>query len=257
MRNRSIGNMSSSSDISLEENYPKYEEYQFYCATPLTSKFKSRFLRFRYPLVTNSGSSCSCQSSFSCVYPAGIYTQLRAVDALYQEGILDTSIRPNATLLGMSVGCFPLNTLLQSTLECLFSDVCLAVLQSAYPDRPLLTVTPLRNDTGSRFPPNTTIQAIVDELLIEKWIGASNYSAFYAQCRPSMCSYSYVSRAGFASVLAAIIALFGGLSVGTKTVAPILIVSYQRIKKMTSRKPSEISSNSNYSTVSKCFEQIR
>ena len=190
--------------------------------------------------MSNSSSSCSCQSSFDCVYPAGIYSNLPAVDALYHDGLLDTSVPPNATLLGISVGCFPLNALLQSTLECLFSLKCLEVLQAAYPDRPFLTVTPLNNDTGSLFPSNATIQAIVDELLIEKWIGVSNYSTFYAQCRPSMCSYSYVSRVGAASVLSAIIALFGGLSVVTKTVAPIIVKLYRLIKRKSKNEPTEI-----------------
>lgn len=204
--------------------------------------------------MSNPSSSCSCQSSFDCVYPAGIYTDLPAVDALYHDGLLDTSVRPNATLIGISVGCFPLNTLLQSTLECWFSLKCLAVLQTAYLDRPLLTVKPLSNDTGSRFPSNVTIQTIVDELLIEKWIGVSNYSAFYAQCRPSMCSYSYVSRVGAASVVSAIIALFGGLSIVTKTVAPIAVKLYRLIKTKAKNKPVTISSTIDNFGVSKSID---
>ena len=180
--------------------------------------------------MKNGTSACSCQSSFDCAYPAGIY-DLPAIKALNDSGLLQTAVSPNITLPGIFAGCFPLNALLRSTLECLFSTSCLAALQSSIFDRHPLAVDTLVYSGTSRFPPNTTVQLIVDQILIETWVGIGNYSALYSQCQPNLCTYSYESSASFVMVLTTIIALFGGLSVVMKTVAPLITMMYQRFTK--------------------------
>ena len=161
------------------------------------------------------------------MYPAGIYNNVSSTYAFDQSGVLDPTLRSEAILPGMFVGCFPLNTLLNSTLECLFNMTCLKLLQSAVFDRPPINVMPLTNEALSRFPPTTKIQTILDELLVETWTGKGNYSAFYGQCQPNICTYSYVPRASAAYVLTALVGLFGGLSMVIKMVAPMLVSAFK------------------------------
>jgi hypothetical protein len=91
-------------------------------------------------------------------------------------------------------------------------------------------VTPLNDDGESRFSLRTTVQMIVDELLIEQWIDTSNYSAFYEQCHPTICTYSYTPTINTALVISTIIALFGGLSISLKLIAPLLIKADRKIR---------------------------
>ena len=186
--------------------------------------------RCRYPSVNNTNSSCSCQSSFDCAYPAGIYSKLSGIDAFGEYGRLQSSHVPDFTLPGMLVGCFPLNVLLQSTLECLFNSTCLTVLQSSLLVSLPLSVTPLNDDGQSRFSLKTTVQVIVDELLIEHWIGTSNYSAFYGQCNPTRCTYSYMPKVNVTLIISTIISLFGGLCIALKIAALILIRASRKIR---------------------------
>lgn len=179
--------------------------------------------------MSNTSSYCSCQSSFDCVYLAGIYNDLSGINALYEYGLLQASHIPNFTFPGMLVGCFPLNVLLQSTLECLFNLTCLTILQSSISTGSPLIVTPLKNDSKTRFSLNTTVQIIADELLIEEWTSTSNYSAFYEQCNPTTCTYTYTPKINTAPVISTIISLFRGLSIALKLTAPILVKIYLAI----------------------------
>ena len=148
------------------------------------------------------------------------------------ESVVFSSLRiPDLTIPGMLVGCFPLNALLQSTLECLFDSTCLELLQSSLLSGSSLMVKPLNDTVGSNFHKTTTVQAILAKLMIEEWISTSNYSNFYEQCHSVACSYSFVMGGNFGSVGAIIIALFGGLSVTLKVAAPIMVTVYQRLRR--------------------------
>lgn len=188
-------------------------------------------LLLRYPLPNDPNSFCSCQQSFDCVSPAGIYENLTSISVLDAFGALQPMVNSTIRLPGMLVGCFPLNTVLQSTLECLFNQTCLDLLKSViYHSSPPL-VTPLVNNPTNRFSPNMTVQNIINALLIEDWNGFGDYSAFFDQCQPSFCTYSYISRTSVGGIVAAIIGLFGGLSLATKTAAPIFVSFYRWTKK--------------------------
>ena len=130
----------------------------------------------------------------------------------------------------MLVGCFPLNVLLQSTLKCLFNATCLELLQSSLPYNLARIAIPLQQNADSQFSVDTTIQKIIELLMVEKWESQSNYSAFYQQCKPTKCSHSIYSRAHSTLIVAMIISLFGGLSVALKMVSGILVRSYQVIR---------------------------
>lgn len=199
-------------------------------------QFTTNLLHFlfslRYPPVDSSNTVCSCRTSFDCVYPAGIYTQLSGMDIFNSEGSISSSAVSDVYLPGMLVGCFTFNTILQSTLECFYDSDCLQLLQSIALYYNSKVTQLVYNSSVSRFPTNTTIQEIVNELFLEQWIGESNYSAFYSQCQPNLCTYSYVSKGGIATAIATIIGLFGSLSVAMKVAAPIIInICYFMTKK--------------------------
>lgn len=206
-------------------------------------KWLSTFLFTSYPIINNPSSSCSCQFLFDCTYPAGIYNELDGFTTIREQGKLDSAHVPNFTMPGMFVGCFPFNTLLYSTLDCLYNITCLTLFQSYLPGRSVQSITPLSRNIESRFPLNTSVESMTNELMIERWEGTHNYSKFYQQCNPSICKYSFSARPSFIMILTTITGLFGGLSITLKVVAPIIIVLYR----MAQRKAREIKGNGNSS----------
>ena len=199
--------------------------------------------------MNSTNVSCSCQSSFDCVYPAGVYSNLSGSDAFTEHGLLRASHEPDVTLVGMLVGCVPLNALLQSTLECLFNSTCLSMLQSHLTTGPPLTVTPLVADDQSHFSPKTVVQTLLDDLMIDEWSNSSNYSSFYEQCNPTTCTYLLRSRLNVVLIFSSIVALFGGLSVGLKLGAMIMIATYRMLQGKINRTDSvEINTPRNTTT---------
>lgn len=178
-------------------------------------------------MIDNSNGSCTCSTSFDCVYPAGVY-ELSTLDAYLFHGVLQSVFQPSYTISGMFVGCFPLNALLQSTLECLFNSTCLELIQSSLLSNRSISVKPLNDTIKSNFDKTTTVQAIMAKLMIEEWTCTSSYAAFYQQCQPELCTYSFISKGNLANVIAIVVASFGGLSVTLKVVAPFLVTMYRK-----------------------------
>jgi hypothetical protein len=99
----------------------------------------------------------------------------------------------------------------QSTFECLFDDTCLNRLTTLinYPTNLL----PLNRSQLTRYSFNTTlIGTIIDQLFVELWSNSSNYTAYFSQCAPLTCDYSYVERNDIVYIITTILGLYGGLT---------------------------------------------
>ena len=142
-----------------------------------------------------SQSNCSCGLDAKCTSWA----------------FIDTWLVP-----GFHVGCYPLEALLQSTLECLYSDTCLNTL-SHFSN---VTIQPLDSSTSSS---NVAVQSLVDHLMVDRWETSVSYDRYYAACAPSSCTYSTSGRADLIFIVTTFIGLCGGLNVVLKLVAPLLM----------------------------------
>ena len=109
------------------------------------------------------------------------------------------------------------------------------MLQSHLTTGPPLTVMPLVVDDQSHFSPKTVVQTLLNDLIVEEWSNSSNYSSFYEQCNPTTCTYLLRSRLNAVLIFGSIVALFGGLSVGLKLVAMILIATYRMLQRKINR----------------------
>jgi hypothetical protein len=155
------------------------------------------------PIVYNS--SCNCGLSSECV----------------QESSMKS---------GLMVGCYPLESLLKSTLECLYNVSCFSLLQ--YVSQ---SFAPLNDSHPSRFQKNSTVKSILDQLMIEQWNNNINYEKYYNECSPSFCSYSYIERNHTLQVLTLLLGLYGGLTIIMNVVALLIgalwhkiLIKYQR-----------------------------
>jgi hypothetical protein len=120
---------------------------------------------------------------------------------------------------GLLVGCYPLESLLQSTLECLYNMTCINKLKKTnqFSD---MSIRPL-NSTLS--PPNVTVQSLIDALMIDRWESSIAYEHYYMECAPLSCMYVIREQANLIYMITTIIGFFGGLTVALKIIVPVLM----------------------------------
>ena len=98
---------------------------------------------------------------------------------------------------GMFIGCLPLSSLLRSSLSCFYNDTCLTQVLVALKltmVAPDLQVSVLNSTIGSRFKPDTSLESILNALLVETWTLVIDYSAYFKQCDTTTCTYLLTER---------------------------------------------------------------
>ncbi|CAF4206139.1 unnamed protein product [Adineta steineri] len=147
-----------------------------------------------------------------------------------ESGIANTFGRPNDyeiwndlvwSIPGMSTGCFPGFTLLSSTLECFYNQTCVDKLISYFPSSDNFTAMIINNK--SLYKPTSTIQSIIDNLMIEDWIPNISYDKYYSECAPSSCTYLKKIRRDFVHVLKKLISLLSSLTLILGLIIPLVI----------------------------------
>ncbi|CAF0857918.1 unnamed protein product [Adineta steineri] len=83
-----------------------------------------------------------------------------------------------------------------------------------------MTFNPLSDTLSSR---NTTVQSIVNNLLIERWETEVVYENYYATCDPLWCTYTFDGQISSIYTITIIIGLYGGLTVVFKLITPIIV----------------------------------
>ena len=144
--------------------------------------------------------NCSCASiTNSCLTPATI-----------NDGDNQTIQVP-----GMMSDCLPLNAVLASTLECFYSNACLTNILGLNTN----VLIPTENQNISM----TLKNIFLDELMIDD-IGVNvSYDAYYLQCAPVTCSYTFTQRLDILYTLTLVIGLVGGLTAILQLIVPLIV----------------------------------
>ena len=189
-----------------------------------TSKWQPRF---RHRALYNS--SCSCALSSECTRPQGFYLQSD-----------DRMSDPKVIIPGLVLGCYTIDSLLLSTLECLYEQKCIKLIIDKYEfdavglfqplDIRTTRIRPLRKK-NSRFSPNTRIESIVSQLFIEDWRATENFTAYYTRCAPKQCTYSIIRRFDWPYMAAMMLGLYSGLSAILEIVLPHFVRYIRRQSK--------------------------
>ncbi|CAF1334186.1 unnamed protein product [Didymodactylos carnosus] len=117
-------------------------------------------------------------------------------------------------------GCYPLEALFQSTLECLYDSSCVPS-----------TFTSLNSSSlSSRYAKNTTVENIINNFMIEQWNSSFNYSAYYEQCSPEYCTYSIIQQNDAVYIITVTIGIIGGLAKALKLFLPVVVWAVRKIK---------------------------
>jgi hypothetical protein len=127
---------------------------------------------------------------------------------------------------GFKMGCTPTESFLKSTLECFYDISCINLIQqqmnSNNTTKATLTLTPLASTT-SRFSINATVKELFEDLFIEDWSTKINYSSYFSQCSPSVCSYTYIQQLNSIYTITFLIGIYGGLTIILKWICPTLV----------------------------------
>ncbi|CAF1086115.1 unnamed protein product [Adineta steineri] len=160
-------------------------------------------------------SNCSCDLSNACSYPLGFFFPF--IDTYTSSRFF--------TFPNFVGGCTSMDGLLASTLECFYSQSCLLDMNN---HRNRLFATPVNDFPFS--PLNSTlnspyekIESIFNRLMIDSWSSNVSFSSYYKACAPLSCTYEYISRKSFLTIITTVIGIFGGLSLAYKLIILIIL----------------------------------
>jgi hypothetical protein len=138
-------------------------------------------------------------------------------------GLSSQCFQESSTMPGLLVGCYPLESLLKSTLQCLYNASCFSQLPTVK-----RSFIPLIDSKTSRYEKNSTVELILNQLMVEQWFNSVTYENYYNQCAPSLCSYSYTQRRSALEVLTLLLGLEGGLTIIMNILARIVVAVWQK-----------------------------
>ncbi|CAF1309304.1 unnamed protein product [Adineta steineri] len=156
--------------------------------------------------------NCSCGSSATCK------SQSRILD--YDSGTLYLYVP------GIYIGCYIIESLLQSDLRCFYNQSCIDELQPFLASSTRMNVSALDKSLLVQFVENSTIQEMMDELMIETWNSSIMYDSYYDECQPSQCIYTVETKNGAIYIITTLIGLVGGLITVLKLIVPRLVKKY-------------------------------
>ena len=124
---------------------------------------------------------------------------------------------------GMFKGCYPMDGLLYSTLECFYSEDCLYAVMSRstlpfahYPST-------IDSSSTSRYLINSTLKDLLGQAMIENWEWIAMYDTFYNKCQPYQCTYTVIKRNQLIYIVTTITSFIGGLMTALKLIVPMII----------------------------------
>ncbi|CAF0761016.1 unnamed protein product [Adineta steineri] len=184
--------------------------------------------------------NCSCGRYSTC--SESVYFPFRTSNQSLRE-----------SLPGFFSGCLPFDSLLQSSLTCLYNQTCMDILRAIiYHSKPIpyniLTSSLLSN-------PNTTIETLLSQLFISQWFPKPSFNLYFNECNPQSCQYSYQMQYNSIYVATTLFALFGGLTKGLHFgVFLIGLIIYKIIDYR--KKKTQIGIDSNQSDIAVIPDQI-
>ncbi|CAF1473855.1 unnamed protein product [Adineta steineri] len=124
---------------------------------------------------------------------------------------------------GFYVGCYTTEALLRSTLECFYNQTCIDQLQIYLLPPVLKNVTALDSSLPSQYSENSTIEYLLNNLMIEEWNSTQMYDRYYDECQPKECTYTINTRNNILYVITTLIGIIGGLTRVSKILVPISV----------------------------------
>ena len=154
-------------------------------------------------------SGCSCGSTYACIAPSVI------------ENTIEANI--SYTVPGFYIGCYILEALQKSSLECFYDQSCFDELKLHLSSDLTINATLLNTSLLITFSTKSTVGELLDNLMVEKWNWFAVYSEYYHSCHPVECTYTYKTRNDAIFIITTLLGLIGGLTTALKLIIPRFI----------------------------------
>lgn len=131
---------------------------------------------------------------------------------------------------GIIEDCLIVDGALASTFECYYNDTCLSLLHGQI-------IVPLSSTLNKRFNSSSTVQILLNELMIDNFSIEISFTSFYSECKPKYCSYIFTRRFDYLFMFTTIIGTFGEFSLVLRFAAKILLkfLIYRKAKLTSTR----------------------
>ncbi|CAF4210304.1 unnamed protein product [Rotaria sordida] len=161
-------------------------------------------------------------TNWEYVYESAFYNNLpvHPVPVSYGECNCGLSFKCTQSSGGMMSGCYPLESILQTKLYCFYDQNCI----DSNGDFTSLNMSTLEK---SQFNLDSTIESILNNLMIEEYKSNLSYENYFNQCKPLSCSYSYIKTHDVTQTIISLISLYGGLVLITRCLAIIFAKLYE------------------------------
>ena len=158
--------------------------------------------------------SCHCAISPTCVEETSFYNPSNGLVVFLVPGFYG--------------GCYAIESLLQSTLQCFYNQTCVDAIQFYLSSSLPLNVKTLNSSVSSNYLINSTVNELLDKLMIEEWNLSTMYEGYYNQCRPAQCTYTYETRNDAIHIVTTLIGLIGGMVTVLKLFVPpaVKLIAY-------------------------------
>ncbi len=134
-------------------------------------------------------------------------------------------------------GCVPIQSIRQSTLECLYDQSCIDKL-SVQPN--ISRPSPL-NISSTKFPPNMTVGSMFDEsLFIESWETTFSFENYFIACAPRSLTFTFEGRYRLAYIFTICVSAFGGLVIIWELITPAIVKIWTLIRWKKKQRSSSI-----------------
>ncbi len=130
---------------------------------------------------------------------------------------------PKFIIPSFYVGCYIIEAVLQSTLECFYDQACISRIQSYITYTSPMNVTALDPSLPSQYFVNSTIQNFFDHLMVEQWNKSITYEKYYNHCQPKQCTYTYKTKNTAIDIVTILFGLVGGLVTILQFIVPRLV----------------------------------
>ena len=141
---------------------------------------------------------------------------------------------------GFKVGCYHVESLLQSSLECFYDRTCFDMLSHFANVEQSSDVMVMNGSLMSRFAKTSTVGELLAEMMVERWDRSVVYEQYYSGCRPNECIYTLETRNDAIYIITTVIGLIGGITTILKVLVPGLIRFIRRRKTSTNEETGKL-----------------
>ncbi|CAF1364248.1 unnamed protein product [Adineta ricciae] len=144
------------------------------------------------------------------------------------ENGMDLEHIPIFRVPGMFAGGLPIQSLMHSTLECLFDQLCLDeigfYMKNSFSKG---NFSRLKKDFSTK---NRTIYELTKKLFVKNWNIIQSYEKYFSNCQILYCQYSDEQRNSFVYIFTTTISLFGGLKLSLPWIILYLLRFFRKKK---------------------------